>query len=100
MKGETTGSTKFFSDKLKGLKATVRNRKAKKKKEEKDAADAAAGNLGSSGKKFSSNGSLVSQVNGVKSGVAGGSKGENLHVQLYQLEHNRHPFPFSKSSHI
>ena len=73
VKGETTGSTKFFTDKLKSLKAKVRDRKNKKKKDENSSGAAdAVGNLEASGKKFSSNGSLVSQANGVKS--AGGSK--------------------------
>ena len=74
MKGETTGSTKFFTDKLKSLKAKVRDRKNKKKKDE-DAADD-AGNLEASGKKFSSNGSLVSQANGVKSAGGKGKKNQ------------------------
>ena len=69
MKGETTGSTKFFTDKLKTLKAKVRDRKNRKKKDE-NSADA-GGNLEASGKKFSSNGSLVSQANGVKSAGKG-----------------------------
>ena len=74
VKGETTGSTKFFTDKLKTLKAKVRDRKNRKKMKDENSADA-GGNLEASGKKFSSNGSLVSQANGVKS--AGGKGKEN-----------------------
>ena len=69
MKGESSGSTKFFSNKFKSFKAKVRARK-NKNKEDKD------GDLESSGKKFSSNGSLVSQANGVKSGSKQNVKGE------------------------
>ena len=61
MKGEQSGSTKFFSKKLKALQAKVRKKKDKKSKDEKDG----DGNLEASGKKFSSNGSLVSQANGI-----------------------------------
>ena len=67
VKGEQSGSTKFFSKKLKALKAAFQNKKNKKKELEGD------GNLEASGKKFSSNGSLVSQANGVKQAT----KGEN-----------------------
>ena len=77
VKGETTGSTKFFTDKLKSLKAKVRDRKNKKKKDENSSGAAdAAGNLEASGKKFSSNGSLVSQANGVKSAGGKGKKNQ------------------------
>ena len=71
VKGETTGSTKFFTDKLKTLKAKVRDRKNRKKIKDENSAEAAGGNLEASGKKFSSNGSLVSQANGVKSAGKG-----------------------------
>ena len=48
------------------MKETFKNKREKRKnKEDGD------GNLESSGKKYSSNGSLVSQANGVKSGVKG-----------------------------
>ena len=66
MKGEQSGSTKFFSKKFKALKAQFQKKK-KKKEEDGD------GNLEASGKKYSSNGSLVSQANGVKQST----KGEN-----------------------
>ena len=69
MKGESSGSTKFFSQKLKSIKAKVRERRNKHKAD-------GDGNLESSGKKFSSNGSLVSQANGVQSGSKQNVKGE------------------------
>ena len=75
MKGEQSGSTKFFSKKLKALQAKVRKKKEKKSEKDGD------GNLEASGKKFSSNGSLVSQANGVsKSGNKQNAKGENVNI--------------------
>merc|ERR1719266_1548997 len=73
VKGEQTGSTKFFSNKLKQLKALHNRRKEKKSKEDAD------GNLESSGKKFSSNGSIASQANGVNKT---GKDGSSLDLQL------------------
>ena len=57
----------------------VRRKKDKKGKDEKDG----DGNLEASGKKFSSNGSLVSQANGVsKSGNKQNPKGENVNIYI------------------
>ena len=67
MKGEQSGSTKFFSKKFKALKAQFQKKK-KKKEEDGD------GNLEAAGKKYSSNGSLVSQANGVKQSTKGENK--------------------------
>ena len=76
MKGEASGSTKFFSEKFKSLKSKIKRKKDKIKELGKDG-DA---NLESSGKKFSSNGSLVSQANGVKSGSKQNVKGEQHQI--------------------
>ena len=76
MKGEQSGSTKFFSKKFKALKAQFQKKK-KKKEEDGD------GNLEASGKKYSSNGSLVSQANGVKQSTKGES--ECPYIQFFQF---------------
>ena len=83
MKGEQSGSTKFFSKKFKALQASFAKKKNKKKENEKDG----EGNLESSGKKYSSNGSLVSQANGVNNRQ--NAKGE--HGNIFVLNPDNSP---------
>ena len=98
VKGESSGSTKFITGKLKAIQGKIRDRKLKRKREAEERANAGGdGNLESAGKKFTSNGSLVSQANGVRQNI----KGEPAPVMsaIYVMSSNIPPSMSSELQH-